>query len=566
MQINFSQFKNHWRFDLSWYYWIGLAVLFILGGVIRFALPALPVIDADTDEYLKPAIGLLANGVYIPTYRNFPYPCFLTVILNFFPDLYSIAFIQHVIGIITAALVVVIIFRCRVFLPQGKALDWGLRLVALFAACGILFSHFIILMEHSIRPEGLFPVACAITILSGVEVFRRLFLKKYDEGMMLFWAIVLIIFSAGNFYLKPAWGLTALTALMPLALAGILIPGRWLWKIATSLCGASLVFVAFVLPESFFQKKLGPMKYWFLPGTLLSAHADILYHVIKKDIVSMPSDSKQRTYLTAFLKEIEVAKISPRVRRYGLKIDPDDLLWCGPIDRLFKEFENPVDFSRLCYSYYFRGWLKHPIAMSGKVMKQMRFFYSLKENNVYSSRFGYSLKAFYNKGLKRLVKLNKEIPWYPLDNYLNKIKTYDLPDETTLLRAVLASSVVWLNYLFLPMVFLSGMGAAIVLLSGDRFVLMKPAAAMVLYLSSFNFFTSLTISFIHMIDVARYYFGQVTMSLVSQGFQFLFLFALIRVFILHWKQMRDKEVVACVAGSPITQTGIAPSTEDMPST
>ncbi len=534
---------------LSRSYWIILFIIFSLGLYLRLSLPQLPICDADTGEYLSPAVGMVYTGHYTPTYRDFLYPYFLTAVLTSTESLYAIVLIQHFSGVVAAALVVTIIFRLRIFFPSSSAFDWSTRAVALLAASGLLFSQFTILMEHSIRPEGLFPMTCAVTMLAGVELSRRVLLKKYD-GRAILWSVVLVVFSFGNVYLKPAWGLAAATSLLPLVYAWVFIPGRWLRKVGAGLGALFLVVCAFILPSTFHKNRLAAMSAWFLPGTLLSAHAEVLYNVIEKDVLRLPVESKERTYLTAFLEEIRNAQKNPTTRRYGLKIDPDNLLWGGPIDRLFDQFERPEEFSKMCYSYYFRGWVEYPLAMLSKVIKQMEFFYSPKENNVYSSRHGDSLKFVYNEDLQDLRRVQSNIPWPPLEDYFESLQKLDLPEQTSILRAVLASTVVWLNYLFLPMALLSVAGAAVVLLSGNKFASLYGTAILVLYLASFNFFTSLTISLVHMMDVARYYFGQITMSLVSQGFQFLFLFALIRNFVLEWKEKKARDIIGAGWSAP----------------
>ncbi len=62
-------------------------------------------------------------------------------------------------------------------------------------------------------------------------------------------------------------------------------------------------------------------------------------------------------------------------------------------------------------------------------------------------------------------------------------------------------------------------------------------------LYSFNFFNCLTISTVHMMDVNRYRFSQMPMSLISQSFQCLFLFALVFVLVLHWRRNQAKQAV-----------------------
>ncbi|PWU07911.1 MAG: hypothetical protein C5B47_05395 [Verrucomicrobia bacterium] len=520
---------NQWH----WGYWVGLITIFTLGGIWRFTLPLPPIMDPDTVSYLNPAIEAVTTGSYSPTFRSFLYPFFLIAVLKVAPQLEAITFVQHILGLVTAVLIVITLFRSGGFLPKGAFLNWGIRFVAMFVATVFLFSRDTIILEHSIRPEGVFPLFCIITILSGVQLMRRLYLRGCCvDWQTAMWAVMLMISSIGNLYLKPAWGLAAVTSLVPLVLIWRLVPGRALWKSGTLSIGVVVTFCAVVFPGQLWKRQYG--SNFFLPGTLLAAHAEILYDIFQKDVLRLPSESKKRHYLLEFMKDIQSAMESPSVSRYGFRINPDDILYGGAIRKLKTQFPSTQEFSKFCFYYYLRAWLACPVAMVAKVCKQMQFFYLPRIKSVYDEGCGFPLERYRQESLESVVAFK-----YPacalIDRYRASLSESRAPKRIFLLPVLVKYVSRYLNYTFFPLFILSAVGG----IATWHFSLrqLQSAAALVLYFSSFNFFNCLTISTVHMMDVNRYRFSQIAMSLVSQGFQCLFLFALVSVLALHCRRV-----------------------------
>ncbi len=424
---------------------------------MRFVLPLAPMMDPDTGSYLKPAIEVTVTGSYTPTFRSFLYPFFLIAVLKLVPHLHAITIIQHVLGLATAALIVAVILRSRNFLPQGRVLDWGTRLVAMLAASVFLFSRNTIVLEHSIRPEGVFPLFCAITILSGVEFIRLVYLEKCTGWWSTIWAVILMVFSVGNLYLKPAWGFAAGAALLPLILTCLLIPDRWLWKFGTSLIAILFTFGMIIFPGQLWKKQYGPN--FFLSGTLLSAHAEILHDIFEKDALHLPFHSKERNYLLEFTRDIQFAKQNPTVHRHGFQINPDDIFYGGPLRKLRTQFPSLKDFSNFCFNYYIRAWLERPVAMATKVCGQMGFFYLPRIKSIYDEGYVFYLKRYYQESLESL--LDFQYPSCPLltDRYYKILKEIDVPEEMFLLPRAIKYVSRYLNYTFFPLLMLSIAGA-----------------------------------------------------------------------------------------------------------
>jgi len=463
--------------------------------------------------------------------------------------------VQHILGIGTAALIILAFQRLKAFLPKDPAVHWATRLIALVGVYLFLFSSFEITVEHTIRPEALVPIACVMTLLTGVEFSRRVFLEGRRDGLAALYATLLIITAVANYHLKPAWGLVTLTSLLPLMIAWVRISGRWTWKLLASLPGIFLATIFFTLPEHWLQKKLPDNN--FLPTTLLCTHSEFLEDIVQKD--ALRSDLPYRTALLQFAQDIRSAIRHPARHRYGLSLDPDDIMYRGPLERLTQALsDDGISLTRFCYYYYFHTWKEHPVLMLWKIKKQMEYFYTPKKINIYAADHDLHLPKNYQDSLRCLIDAKyptqqsdppshsenshlarknivcifdaKYPPWRPLDDYEHGLQSLHLAKELTLpygLQCIHRLA----NNLFFPLLLLDLIAAAVVLFSRNNlFSELRPAVFCMLYLASFNFFNCLTIAIIHMMDVWRYHFSQIVMSVVSQGFGILFLVA----FISHW--------------------------------
>ncbi len=203
-------------------------------------------------------------------------------------------------------------------------------------------------------------------------------------------------------------------------------------------------------------------------------------------------------------------------------------MYQGPMGKLLDELPKRGDsFSHLCYSYYFRAWKEHPAVMLRKIEKQMEFFYSPREKNICDVNAHLPIARGYQGSLNSFREArNGYVAWAPLDIYEKDLQAPELTKLTTL-KLPIRGKLGILNKTFLPVLLFSLAGAVVVFLSGNRYSELRPAAFCTLYLASFNFANSLTISIIYMMDIDRYHFNQITMSLVSQEFGILFLVTMV---------------------------------------
>ncbi|PWU10905.1 MAG: hypothetical protein C5B47_01540 [Verrucomicrobia bacterium] len=523
-----------------WGFGILLVFLFVGAWHLRSLLPSPPLMDPDTFEYLSPAIHSLTAGAYAPTWRNFVYPLFLTVVLRFSPHLGTISWLQHVLGLLTAGLIVLILLRSRVFLPKSKLLDWATGLIALIAAYLFLFSLSPIVMEHSIRPEVLFSLASAFTILAGLECCRRLFFKKRLDLTTAVWTVLLLIAAIGTYYVKPAWGFTMGSALLPLAFVWFQIPGQWARKAFVTLLGLLLAIALFVAPSQLLRRKDGQNV--FLLTSLLCAHAEFIVDILQADALQLPPESPERATLLQFVQDIERAIHQPHYYRYGLALDPDDLTYKGPLKRLEKGLqESGKSLIRFCYYYYFRAWQQHPSAMVRKIIKQMEYFYSPKKLNIYAVNDDLGLPEMYSYSLRSLLAAGYPA-CAPLKEYLYELQSINKAQKV---GPALPRQMQWLirasNAMFFPIFLLSLTAAGALFFLGKAYCELRPAALLTLYYLSFNFVHCLTISVVFMMNVTRYHFNQISMSLVSEGFGILFLIALINRYFLHRKRHHTEQ-------------------------
>ena len=74
----------------------------LFGGALmrRFALPLVPILDADSPNYLWPALlKLNGDGFIHNAGLNFIYPGFLLLLLRGFSDFRAIVIVQHLLGL-----------------------------------------------------------------------------------------------------------------------------------------------------------------------------------------------------------------------------------------------------------------------------------------------------------------------------------------------------------------------------------------------------------------------------------------------------------------------------------
>jgi hypothetical protein len=85
-------------------YWIAVVAIFIWAAWLRWRLPLEPIADPDLWGYVLPAIDKLTGAGFTHETRNFVYPGFLYILLGLTKDFRAIPVVQHVLGLIAGAL------------------------------------------------------------------------------------------------------------------------------------------------------------------------------------------------------------------------------------------------------------------------------------------------------------------------------------------------------------------------------------------------------------------------------------------------------------------------------
>src|SRR5437016_13882566 len=85
-------------------YWTAVVALFAWAAWLRMRAPLEPIGDPDVWGYLSPAVSKLIGEGFIHAGRNFVYPGFLYVLLRGGGDFRVIAVVQHLLGLLAGAL------------------------------------------------------------------------------------------------------------------------------------------------------------------------------------------------------------------------------------------------------------------------------------------------------------------------------------------------------------------------------------------------------------------------------------------------------------------------------
>lgn len=164
------------------------------GAFLRFAYYSPTLLDPDSTGYLSPALNFLINREFDHVYgRSYPYPLFLTFILNLAPNINFLSIAQHILSLSS-----ILIFICVIevkFLSQSKHLHNSyFSLLPLLLIALLTFDGNLIQYEKMLRPEGV-NLSSYLLLLSTLiyGVYNKN--KKFDLPFYTLAIILLTIFS-----------------------------------------------------------------------------------------------------------------------------------------------------------------------------------------------------------------------------------------------------------------------------------------------------------------------------------------------------------------------------------
>jgi|GEM_PF-1102139 len=529
-----------------WIYVLLLVVIFEEAIRARLLLPPLPFSDPDTWGYLFPGLSSLAGHDFVHTNgRSFPYPLFVYTLLANFGHFAAITVAQHTLGILSGAVLLWTWHRMRRFFPSTPAIRWAHGALGLAITTSFLLSQGTLLMEHSIRPEAIFPF---FTILAPCFAVEYLIALPRHRNRAFFFGVALIFDSLLVYFLKPAWGLAAGFAILPVFVSFFRIRGAWAWKAAMVILPVALVGATLWYPEKRLAQEHDPKSARFLPQLLFCFNA----HTIRAELVRDLEDDAKPRYdkeLLARVLSIVDRELNANSRAYtSLGYDADNLMYrrktpdggrTDSVVSVLKEtFDDDTDaFKAFCYHYYLRAWLRHPGAMAYKIANQFSLFYRLKDDPFDRKRATIETGFRAQRSLKALKPLEWEVPLY--EHYLSE--TAKLTGSTEEWHQ--ASKVTRINRILRPTLPIS---FGVALLIGAAFAVKAGRAGwrlpagwqpllaplmLTLYAMSLNVGNCMTVAIVHTMEVSRYTKNQLIFVLLAEACAVLLTVAVVEALI-----------------------------------
>jgi hypothetical protein len=503
---------------------IFLLVIFIEAAHVRFAhLPKVPISDRDTWGYLSPALAKFTTGDFLLSYRSFPYPGFLWLILKTTHQFSAIVITQALVSLAGGGLLGLAWLKLRRFLPEHAVLRIVHAALGLLLLASWLFAARHILLEHTIRPEPVFIAFSALQLWLELGFIEAAFVTSAMRKALLF--AFFAVFNALLLYLiKPEWGLAVFTALLPPVVA--FFAGKWRTQLAVTCAGAALAFYGlFWFPESVFHERYSPEAN-FLPSLLFCMHANMIRPEIERDLAVNTKPPYRRSLLKIVSSQLDVALHNPPgTREYrSLGYDPDYILYRAPTLPLIRaRLGSAQAFSQFCFHYYWMAWLHQPTRMAGKILGELHLFYRFNSEVSESQKSKYLLVSHYRSALGDLRDSAGHAPnlanWPPFTDYVQSVQ--NLSNTVTFIRQqkFLLRLYGFINctYLLCLLAVLASAAVAQFLPAGRKInPRFKPCPLLLaMWLFSFNLGMTLTVSIVHSMKIGRFTQVQMTYTLFS---------------------------------------------------
>jgi hypothetical protein len=375
--------QSRFLFDL---FVLCAAVAVVLGGlIVRARLPVVPLADADTWGYLRPALSWLSGLGFQQTYgRDWLYPALLAGILKMGGDFCAITYVQRFLGL-AGIFLFWLAWRSwlRLLPPHKSQWRWICFSVAILLLALYGLSSQQALLENSIRPEGMLAFFEMGYLYCLISFFAARWRLRRTDAAIAFGAAALAL-SYLVLLLKPSWGFSFVFSFL-LVIASAFGRTARLIRFGPLLVGAAAIMLIFALPRLLgFQKD----AQLFLPFTLVSIHARQIVQT-KPDVVS-PGMHNPGVPDSLFNEELDKACREAQEdpgHYHTLGFDPDYIQYRSDFfyTIMQKEDWNDREIAAACYSAYFRAWRQAPWSMLQKVWKQIMLFLFPRAGDFYTT-------------------------------------------------------------------------------------------------------------------------------------------------------------------------------------
>lgn len=229
-------------------YWVVVGIL-LLGGVLkRICIPLVPFTGPDSIGYLGVAVRQIMTGEFhCIAERPWPYPGFLTLLLNISPDFRIIPFVQHLLGCVAAFLFATTWWTCRQF---NASSHFYLKILFLSIGCFgcylLSFGDHFVFIENWTHPESI--SAVLQMILAWLFIMT---LKSEKPRHFFIWSTVFLYFINFLTIFQPRMKLTLFVGIGFMALMAYQKKPQLKALVAIYTAAALFTFLTQVMP---FQK------------------------------------------------------------------------------------------------------------------------------------------------------------------------------------------------------------------------------------------------------------------------------------------------------------------------
>jgi hypothetical protein len=480
--------------------------------------------------FLNPGLqSLLGHGFQHTYNRNFLYPGLIYGLLAIFQDFRAITVLQHLLGLGTGVLLLAAWIQAGRCLLHPRLSQWTFDLAGLFTMAVYLFAaeprHF----EYLIRPDAICPFLAALALYS---VVRFLVAKKIDSrpGEALFWGAFSVFLAVLIPSLKPSFWLTSVIFTIPIWLALFDSKETLTRRLLMALVPIAAAALLILLPERHFAATDRESE-TFLPESLFSIHALIIRAQIADDAAhpdpSVPySQDKLRSVLAALDAGIAACQRESPNRFQSLGYDADYLLYHQPFfgDMARAEGAKGDSVLRFYKYYYLRAWRKRPLAMLGKVLKQLGLFYKLDCpaycHKSFDLRLSYdqSQLALNDPGIQKTLD-----SWPPAFRWRQSQAVIASAAPVIDMNKALRLALKTLSHAYLPALLAFLVSLPFVLLKSEKRARFGILCAVLAIGYGFNFGNNLGIAILHTLEVNRYTYVQFATTVWTEMLTFVFL-------------------------------------------
>lgn len=323
---------------------IGLILVFSYAIWLRRQLPFVTILSGESYGFLSPSISALSgDGFNQSLGYGFAYPLFLLTILKLTSSFSAIVIVQHVIGVLSGILWVILFRLWSHWLPDSIGRSTWLKWL-----CPVFLSIYLcngqnIVFESMVVTEAIFPF-CALAELSLTMAFIKLRWSGGNHLSMIACGAGAMLMAVICYSIMPSWGLAALIPFMVL-MAGVYkrsSPYACLSSTSAILCGFGLIYVWAVQVPSItgwvVDGELESLSYsnsiTDLPSKLFTVHADIISEHFHRKLDSNDLNQDEKHFLENLDRRLDESKNNALWANSLLGHNPDYLMYARQSDAL----------------------------------------------------------------------------------------------------------------------------------------------------------------------------------------------------------------------------------------